>query len=681
MPEEKIKVIVRRLPTYIAKFVSLSVKPTSFAYEQEFTIDYTIRNEGTGILDAFEINAAIDDRPLRKVGDGSTQYIKLNPGETKSGSFVRKLMHDYPTADLSLGSHSLEVLLFVTPEGADEPIDVSTDERKLPITLIAPTKLSAPTNIRATGGIDPDFAYVEWNAVMECDGACEYNIWLDGVKRTEKAFSPTPGIDLEELDAGRTYKLEIQTKTPSGASYKTPSDKVSYSFTTPTAPEVTCDKTTPHYDSGCKLLLHYDDNNDGVLDVTDLTKAKIDGMTKEEVDFIGKGIMKDSINTLCPNCYTAPQKPGKTITVSDIKYFMHEGETDFNVGFKYSGVTKEELKRVVPTMKILVDGVSYGLANWYVESTEGGIMIDLPYTHNTPNPTVEVPWSETTVGGVIINAGKFAVPNVTLTGTIFRFESTPSGAEIWLDGKNTGNKAVGYAPIRAPLGPHIIELKMAGYPTYKKNVTIQWWNNPDITYDFTAVAPKPVTITPSELRWTDGTYRAAFRIGDLVPATEYSIIIEDFKEKVTGVTSYEMITDIPKEYFDVRGYHLYCKVFNLTDFKWEASEGPYTVPPYEIKGRVDISRSTIPTTIYLEESALFDMMVENTGDVEREYAVPLTFKNVDTGEEFKFTPENTIRVPARGKGANRIAVVMPSTAIPVGEDRATFDLIYKVEVW
>ena len=406
MPEERIKVIVRRTPTYIAKFVSLSVKPTSFAYEQEFTVNYTIRNEGTGILDAFDVGAAtIDDRPLRKVGDGSTQYIKLNPGETKSGSFVRKLMHDYPTTDLSLGSHSLEVLLFVTPEGADEPIDVPTDERKLPISLIAP-------------------------------------------------------------------------------------------------PEVTCDKPTPHYGSGCKLLLHYDDDNDGILDVTDSVKAKIDGMAESEVDFIKKGIMKGSINAVCPNCYTAP--------------------------------------------------------------------------------------------------------------------------------------------------------------------------------------PKPVTITPSELRWTNGTYRATFRIGNLVPTTKYSVVIlaeyAKIMEEFKGVSSYDITTNIPKADLDREGYRITCEIYNHDNLKVEASES-YVVPPYTIKGNVDISRSTIPTTIYLEESAVFDMMVENTGDREKEYAVILTFKNVDSGEKFEFTPEYTVRVPAGGAGLNKVSVVMPSEAIPIGKEAQTFDLIYKLEIW
>jgi hypothetical protein len=202
MSEERIKVIVRRTPTYIAKFVSLSVKPTSFAYEQEFTVNYTIRNEGTGILDAFEVNATIDDRPLRKVGDGSTRYIKLNPGETKSGSFVRKLMHDYPTADLSLGSHSLEVLLFVTPEAAEEPIDVPTDERKLPITLIG-----APETVRVTSDSPIPLWFCDENgcAKMPCTRGSSYGISfgiLDG---------RYPADAEKEIDVGTVDTMEETT--------------------------------------------------------------------------------------------------------------------------------------------------------------------------------------------------------------------------------------------------------------------------------------------------------------------------------------------------------------------------------------------------------------------------------------------------------------------------------------
>ena len=169
-----------------------------------------------------------------------------------------------------------------------------------------------------------------------------------------------------------------------------------------------------------------------------------------------------------------------------------------------------------------------------------------------------------------------------------------------------------------------------------------------------------------------------------MPSTKYTIGIRTNRDKikrdVTGVSSYDITTNIPKVDLDREGYRISCEVYNLTIDDWETTE-TYVVPPYEIKGNVDIARSTIPTTIYLEESALFDMMVENTGDREKEYAVVLTFKNVDTGEEFKFTPENTIRVPARGKGANRIAVVMPSESVPAEKETQSFDLIYKLEIW
>ena len=447
MPEEKIKVIVKRLPTYIAKFVSLSVKPTSFAYEQEFTIDYEIRNEGTGILDAFDVGAAtIDDRPLRKVGDGSTQYIKLNPGETKSGSFVRKLMHDYPTTDLSLGSHSLEVLLFVTPEGADEPIDVSTDERKLPISLIAPPK-------------------------------------------------PV------------TFEISDIEITPS----------------------------------------------------------------EGNIIYVGKLI----------------------------KVYI----VVFNEGEIAAGGTAE----------VFVDGVKVKTAS-----------IPVIPAKDADGFPIEILASET--------AGAHTV-KVTV----------------------------------APTGEAVTDTR-------------------EISYTASPPEIRPITVTATELRWTDGTYRAAFAIGNLVPATKYRVVLLDAEDNeieansVTGVSSSDIRADILKSDLDKFGYWLGCSVYN-TDTGALVKREDYEVPPYEVKGNVDIPKSTIPTTIYLEESAVFDMMVENTGDREKEYAVLLTFKNVDSGEEFKFTPEYTVRVPAGGRGANRIAVVMPSEAIPMGEERATFDLIYKLEIW
>ena len=111
---------------------------------------------------------------------------------------------------------------------------------------MTPTKLSAPTNIRADP-LESNYAYVRWNAVRECcpsEGAipesclCVYNVWLEG--RKWEIGGVSPGIELARLTAGKTYKIEIQTISPEGAVYIAPSNKVSYTFITPTeAPPVT----------------------------------------------------------------------------------------------------------------------------------------------------------------------------------------------------------------------------------------------------------------------------------------------------------------------------------------------------------------------------------------------------------------------------------------------------------
>ena len=795
---------------------------------------------------------------------------------------------------------------------------------KVIVKRAAPEKLSAPRNIRATGGIDPDFAYVEWNAVMECDGACEYNIWLDGVKRTEKAFSPTPGIDLEELDAGRTYKLEIQTKTPSGAVYKTPSDKVSYSFTTPTgapekhssptgfkledywpehkeawvdwkmvhecckyegapridcfcafdawldgvsiptktrsatfyglkpnteytlevqtkdtptqpkkylpsdkasftfttktvdvhftpsgyffkseewsaetpfsrtscwareirpgvfeagfyfisitsmdgkvlcehvglrinnesgiwdidksnsddclvnlftsvgsatgitltvAPEVTCDKPTPHYGSGCKLLIHYDDDNDGILDVTDSVKAKIDGMAEAEVDFIKKSIMKGSINALCPGCYTAtPEYKKLTMT------------TNSPIPLLYCEKTPEptmpwECWRIPTTMNYPL-GVDISIT---LDADGKCRLVEVPgFKTGRRDKNFDVTITDTTCGAptgryagtvtVDLDAGTLNVnltksprPDVNITvdspiPLFYRDENDvyPLPVEksclfdlgfAICDGRHPKDECWSGTEEVEIYKDYITDYtgvvnKTINIRGYRGTVRIDFTTIPYTMHvvitDYPTITPKPVTITPSELRWTNGTYRASFAIGNLVPSKKYILSVRMGRHDKTvnsktidGVTSYDITTDIPKSEFDATGYTLSCKVYNYTDREWEKTE-EYIVPPYTVKGNVDIGRSTIPTTIYLEESAVFDMMVENTGDREKEYAVILTFKNVDTGDEFKFTPEYTIRVPARGAGANRVSVIMPSESVPVEKETQSFDLVYKLEIW
>ena len=72
-------------------------------------------------------------------------------------------------------------------------------------------------------------------------------------------------------------------------------------------PSVTCTGSTPHFASGCALLLHYDADKDGIINDTELLKATDDQavglITAEEVQFIiSAWSAGGSILLACPGC-------------------------------------------------------------------------------------------------------------------------------------------------------------------------------------------------------------------------------------------------------------------------------------------------------------------------------------------------------------------------------------------
>ena len=84
-----------------------------------------------------------------------------------------------------------------------------------------------------------------------------------------------------------------------------------------TPPVITCNGATPHYSSGCALLLHYDLDNDGKVTSSDALRARTNGMTTEEVAFILSASSAGSINAICVGCYkevTPPPPPPGTET-------------------------------------------------------------------------------------------------------------------------------------------------------------------------------------------------------------------------------------------------------------------------------------------------------------------------------------------------------------------------------
>ncbi len=77
-----------------------------------------------------------------------------------------------------------------------------------------------------------------------------------------------------------------------------------------TVKKITCDEPTEHFASGCELLLHYDENNDGIIDEDELTKVREDniaGLLNDcELASIRMCHSATSINDLCPGCYVEP---------------------------------------------------------------------------------------------------------------------------------------------------------------------------------------------------------------------------------------------------------------------------------------------------------------------------------------------------------------------------------------
>ena len=71
---------------------------------------------------------------------------------------------------------------------------------------------------------------------------------------------------------------------------------------------IACDTPTSHFSSGCDLLLHYDVDNDGVINLGELNQSYSDYengiITEEEFDFVSDAYIYDGINVVCPGCFS-----------------------------------------------------------------------------------------------------------------------------------------------------------------------------------------------------------------------------------------------------------------------------------------------------------------------------------------------------------------------------------------
>ena len=70
---------------------------------------------------------------------------------------------------------------------------------------------------------------------------------------------------------------------------------------------VTCDSPTDNFASGCELLLYYDKDNDGLINLDELNDSYTDYengvITEEEFDFVSDAYINDGINVICPICW------------------------------------------------------------------------------------------------------------------------------------------------------------------------------------------------------------------------------------------------------------------------------------------------------------------------------------------------------------------------------------------
>jgi hypothetical protein len=91
--------------------------------------------------------------------------------------------------------------------------------------------------------------------------------------------------------------------------------------------------------------------------------------------------------------------------------------------------------------------------------------------------------------------------------------------------------------------------------------------------------------------------------------------------------------------------------------------------------------TVIPSEVYLEDPVDFSFYISNTGDLDVEYAIRVEFESTDLPEpitilfpssdsELKWSKD----IPAGAYIVNYATVTLPSEAIPIDRDEATFDV-------
>ena len=103
---------------------------------------------------------------------------------------------------------------------------------------------------------------------------------------------------------------------------------------------ITCTGPTPHFGSGCELLLHYDANNDGIITSFEAVDAADDYsnglITRKELDFVIDAKDVGSINTKCPGCYKEELIPIFSVTNFTVTPLSCEEPCDVNIAITWT---------------------------------------------------------------------------------------------------------------------------------------------------------------------------------------------------------------------------------------------------------------------------------------------------------------------------------------------------------
>lgn len=172
---------------------------------------------------------------------------------------------------------------------------------------------------------------------------------------------------------------------------------------------VTCTGATPHYASGCALLLHYA-NVDGDIDTGSTIIAINDYnngiITEDEANFVLDcwSLAFPNVNKKCPGCYTAPctYTPwvnGACIAVGK----RHQTRTCTPAGcdIEEQDINDASCKAIGDITKVTLDNKTLpenGTINW-VLNDEAAVRVYFRNTGNVASPfTVTVSYNGTSVG-------------------------------------------------------------------------------------------------------------------------------------------------------------------------------------------------------------------------------------------------------------------------------------------